>query len=253
MRLEVLIAVLSAAVALASSMVTARTVYRTPALVHKLQQEANELAKGELADELFRRYQDPLRWAAESLQSRLYNILRCGLLPRYLHCGDREDERYVVDSTVYVLAEYLGWVELLRREHRFLDSAVNTPTRDLLGIVQRIHETLASDTLRGPFRLFRGQQRAIGELMLTWTASPAGRIRDVRGYAEFCRLLDEPDSSFRPWFDRLRAEVPDMQHIENHHNQRLSRLHDDLIDLLGLLYQGERPVRSRLALLSREG
>ncbi|MEU1601839.1 hypothetical protein [Micromonospora matsumotoense] len=203
---------------------------------------------------IFRRYQDPLRWAAESLQSRLYNVIRCGFLPRYLHCGDPEDERYVVDNTVYVLAEYLGWVELLRRDHRFLDDKADKNAGDVLGIIQRIHETLATDSLQGPFRLFRGQQRAIGELMLTWTESPAGRIRDVRGYAEFSYLLVK-DEGFRSWFARLRAEVPAIQHTDDHGNQRLSQLHDDLLDLLDLLHPRESPRpsegKSRLAVRRR--
>ncbi|WP_328339716.1 hypothetical protein [Micromonospora sp. NBC_00421] len=256
MRPEVLIAILSATVALVSVLVTARTAHRTTVVTHQLQEKSRERTKGELADELFRRYQDPLRWAAESLQSRLYNVIRCGLLPRYLRCGDPEDERYVVDNTVYVLAEYLGWVELLRRDHRFLHSNADQNTRDLLEIIQRTHKTLATDALQGPFRLFRGQQRAIGELMLTWTESPAGRIRDVLGYAAFCHLLDS-DPAFRRWFERLRAEVPVIQNVDDHGNQRLSQLHDDLLALLDLLRQeGSPPLsegKSRLAVLTRNG
>ncbi|MEV6797753.1 hypothetical protein AB0M91_05330 [Micromonospora rifamycinica] len=254
MRPEVLIAILSAAVALVSILVTARTAHRTTVVSHELQEKTRERTRDELADELFRHYQDPLRWSAESLQSRLYNVLRCGLLPRYLRCGDPGDERYVVDNTVYVLAEYLGWVELLRRHHRFLDDNAEKNAGDLAGIIQRTHETLATDSLRGPLRLFRGQQRAIGELMLTWTESPAGRVRDVLGYARFCQLLDT-DPGFRSWFGRLRAEVPAIQHSDDHGNQRLHQLHDDLLDLLDLLCREESPRpsrgRSRLAVRRR--
>ncbi|MEU4712178.1 hypothetical protein AB0F73_00685 [Micromonospora purpureochromogenes] len=234
MRPEIVIAIMSAAVSLVSGVVTAVAAYRTTVVAHRLQEKTHERTKSELAEELFRRYREPLLWSAQALQSRLYNGISQGFLARYLRCGNAEDERYVVDNTVYVLAEYLGWLELLRRDQRFLDVTAIRSTRDLFAIVGQTQHALATDGLDGPFRLFRGQQRAIGELMLKGTESTSGPTHEVLGYAAFCARLDE-NPSFRAWFDRLRSEVPAIESAGHEGNRRLIRLQDTLVELVHLL------------------
>lgn len=234
MRPEVAVAVLSAGVALACALVSAIATHKTTVASHKLQQQADHQAKRDLAEELFRRYREPLLWSAQSLQSRLYNGISLGFLSRYLWTGDAEEQRYARDNTVFVLAEYLGWLEIIRRDQRFWDRRALETVEPLFDAIGRTSHVLASDTVTGPFRLFRGQQRAIGELMLIRNESPPGGGLEVMGYASFCGKLDN-DRQFAKWFDRLRAEVDVVESAGHHGNTRLVKLQDSLLDLIKLL------------------
>jgi hypothetical protein len=56
------------------------------------------------------------------------------------------------------------------------------------------------------FRLFRRQQRAIGELMMVPTGEAHGPRHECMAYTAFCAKLDG-DEVFAGWFARLRADV----------------------------------------------
>ncbi|MEO3777208.1 hypothetical protein ABGB16_10235 [Micromonospora sp. B11E3] len=234
MRPEVVIAVVSAVVSLVSVLLTAVATHRTTVTAHRLQQQSHQQAKVELAEELFRRYREPLLWSAQSLQSRIYNGIGRGFLHRYLHCGDPEDERYARDNTVFVLAEYLGWLEIIRRDQRFWDREAIVGAGSLFKAIGQTQHVLATEAFTGPFRLFRGQQRALGELMLTRTESSEVSSLEVMGYAAFCGRLDD-DPQFAKWFDRLRTEVDTIEAAGYDGNTRLARLQDSLLDLIKLL------------------
>ncbi|MGS2616351.1 hypothetical protein ACVCAH_17770 [Micromonospora sp. LZ34] len=234
MQPEVAVAVLSAGVALACALVSAIASHRTTVAGYKLQQQADQQAKRHLAEDLFRRYREPLLWSAQSLQSRLYNGISLGFLTRYLCSGDAEEQRYARDNTVFVLAEYLGWLEIIRRDQRFWDRRALETVEPLFDAIGRTSHILATDSVTGPFRLFRGQQRAIGELMLIREESPQGGGLEVMGYAAFCGKLDN-DPQFAKWFDRLRAEVDTVESVGHDGNTRLIRLQDNLLDLVKLL------------------
>lgn len=241
MEAEILIAVTSAGVSLASALVSSFATHRTTVMEHRLQEAAHQRSRAELAEELFRRYREPLLWAAHSLQSRLFNAISRGFLTTYLHGGDPEEERYVRDNTVYVLAEYLGWLEIIRREQRFLDIGDVAGTREFFTCIGQTRDILGTDTVSGPFRLFRGQQRAIGELMLTQIEASNGVRHEVLGYAAFCERLDN-DRRFAAWFDRLRSQVDEIERGGIDGNQRLVKLQHRLIDLIDRL----DPDRDRL-------
>ncbi|MDG4808091.1 hypothetical protein O7634_15150 [Micromonospora sp. WMMD1120] len=227
---EIVIAMVSGAVALISMVVT----YRTTLVTHRLQDEARSREKVEAAEDLFRRYRVPLLSSAESLQSRLHNVLGRGFLRGHLHSANSEDQHYVRHNTVYVLAEHLAWLEVLRREQRFLDLDSVKTTKELFAAIQRIHHPLATDGLSGPFRVFRGHQRAIGEVMLHRVETSEGTVTDVLGYAAFCDRL-ETDPGFASWFTRLLAEVDDVAAAGPHGNERLVLLQNELVGLIELL------------------
>lgn len=227
---EIVIAVVSAVVALISVAVT----YRTALVTHRLQDEARNRERMEVAEDLFRRYRVPLLSSAESLQSRLHNVLSRNFLRTYLHSGDSENQHYVRHNTVYVLAEHLAWLEVLRREQRFLDLDSVKSTKELFAAIQQIHHPLATDGLPGPFRVFRGHQRAIGEVMLHRVESSEGPVTDVLGYAAFCQRLDA-DPGFASWFTRLLAEIDDVEAQGHRGNERLVLLQNALVDLIELL------------------
>ena len=67
------------------------------------------------------RYREPLLRAASDLQSRIYDIVGQKFLACHLQQGGPADQEYACRNTMFVFAEYLGWVEILRRGVQFLD------------------------------------------------------------------------------------------------------------------------------------
>ena len=102
----------------------------------------------------------PTLFAAEDLQSRLCNLLdRHALIP----LGERDpDGRYAVE-TVYLLARYPAWEQLLLR---FTYLATEPMITDMTG---RIRRDLACDRFgTGPWTLFRPPQMALGQAVAIW-------------------------------------------------------------------------------------
>jgi hypothetical protein len=173
-------------------------------------------------------------------------------LAAHLHCGDPELEDYARDYTIYVLAEYLCWAEIVRRDMRFLDLGGDNGNREFVRLVEINQLALSNAEFPKPLRLFRGQQRAIGELMMSPTGNPASAQYESIGYVEFCARL-ENDSAFSKWFTRLRDGL---DHVVNSRAER-SRfvpLQNGLIDLIEFLdpQQLRLPARLRDRLASSE-
>jgi hypothetical protein len=94
------------------------------------------------------------------------------------------------------------------------------------------------------FRLFRGQQRALGELMMVPIHGTSHY--DCLTYPEFSRRLDE-DARFHGWFERLLRDVDGIADPEIS-NEWLVRTQWALIDLIDFL----DPARVRLGADYRE-
>lgn len=129
-------------------------------------------------------------------------------------------------------------MEILRRQIQFLDLGDRADHRRWVELLDEIPVSLHSDSDRegdsdsgrGPsFRLFRGDQRAIGETVIV----SDGAVGSCIGYAEFCGRLDS-DPDFAAWYAgldegiRMCAEHP-VRHA------RLSRLQHALMDLIDFL------------------
>jgi hypothetical protein len=211
-----------------------------------LQAQQHEQSKAEQAAQLLSRYREPLLLAANSLQSRIFNVIRDDYLPLYLHCGDREQELYARRFTVYTLAEYLCWVEIIRRELRFLDLGAEEENREFTRRMLAVTNTISNkDRDETHFRLFRGQQRALGELMMVRT--PGSNEHDCLTYPEFNRRLDE-EPAFLGWFERLLNDVDVISDASIDRNERLVRTQWALIDLIDFL----DPAKIRLGADHRE-
>jgi hypothetical protein len=158
------------------------------------------------------------------LQSRLYNILKLEFLRKYYLAGDEAQKTYAVQNTLYVVAQYLGWSEILRREIQLLSFSRSRRTRAVAMCQRRVVEAFQDDSreLGRPFLLWRGEQRAIGELMID---DHGAQVRCL-GYAGF---LGREDTGFRGWFRRLEAEIAS---IANEPNRRLVELQHALVDLV---------------------
>ena len=86
---------------------------------------------------LMSKYRDPLLRSAIDLQSRLYNIHQHDFLKRFYQRSPSA-KNYAIHNTLYVVAEYFGWVEILRREIQFLDLGELEMNRRLVELLANI-------------------------------------------------------------------------------------------------------------------
>jgi hypothetical protein len=219
----IVVAVVAGGVSLLSAVYTTR-------LAHRLEEERHARTKAELLDELMDRYRDPLLQASFDLQSRIYNIAEQGFLGRHYIAGTDATREYARENTLYVLAEYLGWVEILRREVRFMELGDEVANRDWATRLAAVRSTFQRDYLSPCFRLFNGQQRAIGEIMV----ADGGERLEIIGYAKF--LSNQQDPEFDRWFGHLREDIDVLaREPDGRHDERLRALQRALIDLIDLL------------------
>jgi len=240
MNTELIVAVISAVVAVLSILLSARAARSTAGLQARLHDESElrrkQADKAEQLELVVARYRDPIMSAAFELQSRIYNLVIDGF-SGYIANGRPEEQDYAVRSTVFVVAQYLAWAEALRRGVQFLDLGDLKRNQDLASRLEAIRHAFATDRNMGPaFRIFRVDQRAIGELMLenTTELDAAGAQWQCTGYASFCSRLAN-DEAFASWFARLENDVLQPGMDIGPASPRLVRLQHSLIDLLDFL------------------
>jgi len=182
------------------------------------------------------RYRQPVLRSAVDLQSRFYNIVENRFLRRYFSTGSgasESDRAYATTSTLYVIAEYLGWVEILRREVQYLDLGDLEANRRMTDLLEEITSLFLTDRIDDAFRLFRGEQRAIGEIMLIARPSDELVRYECMGFAAFTQELESDD--FSKWFARLTSDVERLANREDVRERRVLQLQSALIDLIDFL------------------
>jgi hypothetical protein len=230
----IVVAAISGAVSLAAAGLSYGNSRSVAKLNDRLEEQRRMRTKEEQAADLRRRYRDPLASGVFDLQSRLYNIVAKTFLVRYAASPDEAARIYAVESTLYVIAEYLGWVEVIRREIQFLDLGTEPANRAWVGALEKVRDTLARDDLDPVLRIFRGEQRAIGEVMTIAVADSGDtRHHECIGYATFVSHLRDPE--FCRWFDRLRRDLVLLVEEPNAHLERPVLLQNALVDVLDLL------------------
>ncbi|MFE2038181.1 hypothetical protein ACFXBB_34085 [Streptomyces scopuliridis] len=205
MSTELVVASISGAVALVSVVISARASRRQALLTVGLDRQIAALARDAARQDVMSRVREPLLWAAYDLQSRISNIARSrfGFLTLYYKDGTPQEREYARRNTTYVIAEYFCWVEILRRRVQFLDLGNREDNRTVVDLLHEISNRFSSDRNQGAgFRLFRGEQRTLGDLMISQDGDEQGCIR----YAEFCRRLDT-DEEFGAWFASLNEAI----------------------------------------------
>jgi hypothetical protein len=205
----------------------------TTRLAGRLEEERRAKTKAELLAELMARYRDPLLQAAFDLQSRIYNIVEQGFLQTHYRNGTDSTKEYARENTLYVLADYLGWVEILRRQVRFLDLGDEVANRAWTDRLLAVRSALQSDRFSPRFRLFNGQQRAIGEIMIKDEGDKDERP-ETEGYAGFLARQREPE--FDRWLVDLRADIDALANEPGAgHEERLVAVQQALVELIDLL------------------
>jgi hypothetical protein len=226
---ELVVVILAALVSVASAALSVFAGIRTTHAQHRLAIDREERLRQLQLQDVVGRFREPMLRAAIDLQSRLYNIVQKRFLQRYYFRSEADCE-YAVTSTLFVIAEYLAWVEILRREIQYLDLGDIEENRTLATLLERITTLFLNDETDDPLRLFRGEQRAIGELMLVTRVSD-GRVElDCLGYAAFAEKLD--DIRFARWFARLRDDVAQLAQGDDMKERRIRQIQHALIDLI---------------------
>jgi len=206
-----------------------------------------EQARDDEAVRVVRKYRDPLVRAAFDLQSRLYNIMIHDFLGKYYVRGSEAEKVYARDSTLFVVGDFLGWVEIMRREIQFLDLRDVTKNRELALRLDAISHEFLRERPDTTFRIFRAEQRAIGELMIE---TQAGGARECIGFAMFAERLSE--KSFGRWFDKLRADIELLAREPGQHFERIVLVQHTLLDLVEFLDPDDqyfpRSMRSRVSI-----
>jgi len=182
--------------------------------------------KAQEAARLVAKYRDPLLRSAFDLQSRIYNIYRPGGFTL------EKDPEYFRLNTLFLIAEFLGWLEVIRRELQFVDLGAVQATNDLGRRLALVQELLANTTeWHDGCYVYRGYQRAIGELMLTRVDdAPGGRRHECMGYAAF--VAAHADPNFAKWFSRLGDAI---EQLSEEKPARLVLVQHALIDLVDFL------------------
>lgn len=169
-------------------------------------------------------FHQPLLRAAFDFQSRLFNIVEGQFLRFYFHKPDFK--QYTVANTCYVIGEYLGWVELL---HRSGQLRISSSSSKLEQLIYNISRAFIIDSPPSPLMLFKGEQRAIGEIML----NPMKDEKGIIGYATFVKQLNDPN--FAKWFTRLEKDIEQLATEKFYLVERLISLQNSLIDLINYL------------------
>jgi hypothetical protein len=218
--------------------------YLAQTRVVKIQHELDVQRDAVARERLVSRYREPLLRAAADLQNRLFAIARQHFLATHHARGTADEKRYAVDNTLFVVAEYFGWVEIIRREVQSLDLGTIQASRQLNELLDAISTVFAIDELvRGSerleldrtFRLFRGEQRAIGELMLTPRPDDEDdeRVFDPIGFAEFSHRLEDPE--FRRWFRTIEGSIAAIVSETGFNEARMILVQHALVDLIDFL------------------
>jgi hypothetical protein len=198
-------------------------------------------ARGErmaAAEELAMLFREPLLQAAFNLQTRIYNIIELDFFERFLGENNTQEERdYAKLNTMYLFAQYFCWLEILRRHAQFIDPRNDQANRAVIARLEAVRETF-TDSIKideRTFRLFRGEQRALGEVMLTRIADPqpGGPRWECLGYAAFVAALEHEQVA--RWFRRLEEDIAVTARDRRGHDARLRRIQRGLMDVVDVL------------------
>ena len=235
MSVAVLVALISAGVAVCSAAVTTYTTVRSIRLQHTLTLQRARLDRQEASEDLVRRYREPLLLAAFDLQARIHNIVESGFVARHMGSADLEEHHYARTSTLYRIGDYFGWIEVLRSGMQFLDLGEEGRTHELVERLDLVSHTF-SNTQWFPssvFRLFRDEQRALGEVMLEPIEGELRRYQCI-GYATFVERLEE-NSGFARWFERLSTEIDRLVDPAPGQLDRMIELQHALVNVINFL------------------
>ena len=227
MDTDTLITTVTLVLSIASVIVSGLFGIRTQRLGHQLEAEREARLEEQSAIKAAERVYEPLAQAAAELQSRIFNIVESGWLgvqKRYESHGD-----YAATSTAYLFAQYFGWIEA-RRQAVLTSSGEGGRDLSVQRVIDGVLAVLRRSEGSEGFLFFTTEQRAIGELMLSWEVhtETGVRIPHVLGYAAFTERF-ATDEAFSPWFAPVTSGL-DL--VANGDNTRLIAIQHALVRLI---------------------
>jgi hypothetical protein len=196
MDTALVVACISGVVALGSAVVARSTQLQ----VMKLQREGRAEERRSEAKVILDSYRGPLLDAAWQLGDRVDNIRNKGFFAYLSEGSGRVQDAKL--TTLFRLANYLGWREFVRIKVQLLPFENEKDTRLVSGFLGDAAWVLAADKLDGQWAMLWGdEQRGIGELMIE---QPPGASSIVRGHAAFHR---DYDKIFAPWMGRFANDL----------------------------------------------
>jgi hypothetical protein len=197
-------------------------------------------------------YVHPFLFAAEELQSRLYNILELrGLEPLM----DPANPHPFAEETLYLVAQYFGWERAILRHGPYTGDAT------VIKLTRAIRQDFATDSLGSDLRIFHPEQSAIAQAMMRRVPGQLGQELEVMPSQEFRRALRPPASrrTVAGWLDRSpqpseTSSLADIESLRRAINtlaatkdpnsppgaRRLARVQGHLVALLAYLERKER-------------
>lgn len=177
---------------------------------------------------VMKKYEGPLLYAVYDLQSRLYNIIEQGFITRFYLQGSDNEKDYVINNTVFVIAQYFAWVEIIRQEIQFIEFKDIKRTKEISRLRDRIYGLWQSSEFDDLFRIWAGEQRAIGELMIVERNNQLVCI----GYSSFLTCLTNNNE---PLLEKLKSDVKYLTNSEEESFSRLTEIQHTLIKTLNYL------------------
>ncbi len=201
------------------------------------------------AEELARKFREPLLQAAFNLETRIYNIVELDFFNRFLGVDSTDSEReYAVLHTMHVFAQYFCWVEIARRESQFIDPRDGRVNRAATLALEAASDAF-SDSINIQekyFRFFRGEQRALGQMMLvpTGVSMPGAPRWECLGYASYVHSLE--DEQMARWFRQLREDIGEFAENPANRDGRLRLIQQRLVDIIDIMDPDAHSVPMRL-------
>lgn len=165
-------------------------------------------------------YREPFLKSTYDLQGRLYNIIKTGYIENFI-LQDRSlrKQKYSINNTVFLIAQFLAWNELIRNELFYLDVNNKKSNIKLATAIDQLYSVWKLNE----FQIYPGEQRAIGELMI--------ENQKCIGYSTFLKRYsnktEEIINVLYDFIDYISKEQSDMK--------ELITIHSSLIDILDIL------------------
>ncbi len=173
-------------------------------------------------------YSEALARAAFDLQSRIFNILHRDFVGIYLRNGTEREKSYAVENTVFLIAQFLCWVELIRREINFIQLKDSRSTKRLLRVQDDVYDSWGTDKWPQMLRLFAGEQRALGEALIVGDAD----YTTCMGYGRFLKELSYDDNEI---IDYLKDNIKQLPSMLKQARARLTTIQHLLIEIIDII------------------
>lgn len=220
--------IISSVVAIAAAAIAVWGQLRVKRVEAQLESQKAEAERRAQTEQTARRFREPLGRSAYELQARIFTIVSGDFLKVNLAGGNDRSRSYAINHTLFVIAQYFAWTELIRREIQFIDLGADKETRQLAQLQHKIYSGWQTDRYAPLLRVFGGEQHAIGERMIR--EGPRGP--QCIGFASFLDYLHgSPDSLICA----LKTDVEALGACLDHALPRLTELQHSLIDLVMFL------------------